>query len=202
MITEPKEAYPLCWPVGYKRTPGYRRINSIFKQSMDRAQNFLRDEVKRLGATSLIVSTNLRLRQDGGIYSADLSKLIEDPGVAVYFKYKGKDVSMCCDQYNRVWENIYALGKGIEALRGMERWGVSEFLDRAFTGFAALPSSVIVPYIDTWKVLGLPGRPATIDEVEKAYKKQCFTSHPDHGGTAEQFNQLQQAYRQGLSQFN
>jgi hypothetical protein len=201
MITEPKEAYPLCWPAGYKRTPSYRRHASAFKQTMDRAQNFLRDEIKRLGGTGLIVSTNLRLRTDGGIYAADMNKLIDDPGVAIYFKYKGKDVSMCCDQYSRVWENLYALGKGIEALRGMERWGVSEFLDRAFTGFAALPSTVIVPYLDVWKALGLPGKPATVGEVTEAYRKQALTVHPDRGGSPDAFNQLQQAYRQALSQF-
>lgn len=135
----PQLAYPLDWPLGYKRTQN--RISSSFKQTMDRAQRHLHEEVKRLGGSDLVVSTDLPVRNDGMIYAAYLDKRIDDPGVAIFFKYKKKDVTMCCDQYFRVWENIYALAKGIEALRGMDRWGVSEFLERAFTGFAALPAA-------------------------------------------------------------
>lgn len=135
----PQLAYPLDWPLGYKRTQN--RKSSTFKQTMDRAQRHLHEEVKRMGGTDLVVSTNLPVRNDGMIYSAYLDKRIDDPGVAIFFKYKKKDVTMCCDKYYRVWENIYALANGIEALRGMDRWGVSEFLERAFTGFAALPAA-------------------------------------------------------------
>lgn len=110
------EAYPLQWSLGYKRTNS--RINSKFKQGMDASQRFLRDEINRLGARNLIVSSNIPVRKDGGLYSDYMSRKMDDPGVAIYFKYKGKDISMCCDQYRSVWENIYALGKGIEALRG------------------------------------------------------------------------------------
>ena len=195
------EAYPLQWPTGYNRTPSYSKIDSRFKQSMDGSQRFLRGEISRLGGIDLIVSTNLRLRLDGQIYSDDLRKLIPDPGVAIYFKYKKKDISMCCDQYNRVWENIYALGKGIEALRGMERWGVSDFLEKAFTGFASLPNSSIA-VIDIWLVLGLNVKPDTKQEVIDAYKTKAKECHPDTGGSTEKFQQLQHAYEKALSFFN
>lgn len=196
------DAYPLQWPTGYNRTPSYKKIDSRFKQSMDGSQRFLRDEISRLGGSELIVSTNLRLRQDGGIYADDLRKLIPDPGVAIYFKYKKKDISMCCDQYNRVWENIYALGKGVEALRGMERWGVSDFLERAFTGFAALPDSSIA-VIDIWLILGLNIKPDSKQEVIDAYKTKVKECHPDvPGGSHEKFLQLQYAYEKALSFYN
>lgn len=171
---------------------------------MDGAQRFLRDEINRLGGNNLVVSTNLRLRTDGGIYAADLAKRIDDPGVAIYFKYKKKDISMCCDQYLRVWENIYALGKGIEALRGMERWGVSDFLERAFTGFTALPESTsAIAVIDIWLVLGLQNKPAYKDQVIDAYKTKAKELHPDvPGGSTEKFQQLQYAYEKALSFYN
>jgi hypothetical protein len=200
-MIEPKEAYPLCWPVGYKRTLPNRRRSSQFKQSMEAAQRFLRIEVSRLGGRELIVSTNIPVRQDGGLYSDWMKRKIDDPGVAIYFKYKGKDVSMCGDQYERIWENLYALGKGIEALRGMERWGISEFLDRAFTGFAALPSATIVPYRDIWKILGLEEKPSNIDDVHLAYKAKAKQCHPDTGGSVEAFQELQEVYRQAVSNY-
>lgn len=133
------DAYPLQWPVGYKRTPPDKRTRAPFKQTPDKAQKFLRQEIERMKATDLIISSNVPVRKDGFLYSDQMSAEIDDPGTAIYFKYQGRDVAMCCDRYVRVMDNIYALGKGIEALRGMERWGVSEFLQRAFTGFKALP---------------------------------------------------------------
>ncbi len=188
-----KEAYPLCWPSGYKRT--LHRIQSRFKTTMDSAQRFLRDEVQRLGGNNLIVSTNVPVRNDGGLYADWMRKKIDDPGVAIYFKRKGKEISLCCDQYNTVWENIYALGKGIEAMRGLERWGVSDFLDRAFTGFTALPESIITRY--WWQVLGVSNN-ATSEEIRTAYLKNAKILHPDAGGTVCAFQELQQAYKTSL----
>lgn len=193
------EAFPLHWAPGYPRTQPYKRIDSKFKQTMDGSQKFLRAELQRLGARDLIISTNIPLRKDGGMHSTYMDRLMDDPGVAIYFKYKTKDITMCCDQYKRIWENIYALGKGIEALRGMERWGVSDFLERAFTGFTALPEYITpAPAFRNWfQILGCQEN-ATEDEIKKAYRDKAKIHHPDAGGTADEFNAIQKAYEQGL----
>lgn len=192
------EAFPLHWAPGYQRTDSYKRKDSKFKQTMEGAQNFLRDELKRLGARDLIVSTNIPVRRDGGMYTDYMHKRLEDPGVAIYFKYKEKDISMCCDQYLRVWENVYALGKGIEALRGMERWGVSDFLERAFTGFTALNEAIATPYKRPWfEILGIPEN-ATEDQIKTAYREKVKIHHPDAGGNVNEFHAVQAAYEEGL----
>jgi hypothetical protein len=193
------ETYPLTWPVGYRRSD--QRISSPFKQSMEKAQKFLRKEIDRLGAGKLVVSSNIPIRKDGMFYADWMSKKIDDPGVAIYFQYKGKAVSMCCDQYLTVWENVYALGKAIEALRGLERWGVSDFLERAFTGFTALPASVTSqPTI--WEILGLPGKPDGMEDIVRAYRNKAREVHPDKpGGSKEKFQALQEAYEEALNLF-
>ena len=189
------ESFPLYWPVGYKRKSN--RIWSRFKITMDKAQRFLRDELSRMGAVDLIISTNIPVRKDGMLYADWMNKKIDDPGVAIYFKYKGKDVSMCCDQYNKIWENIYALGKGIEALRGMERWGVSDFLDRAFTGFAALPP---VKEEQTWCEV-LEVQPwADAAQIKEAFRSKAMLHHPDRGGDSDMFDKIKKAHDQGLLQ--
>jgi hypothetical protein len=194
------EAYPLSWPVGYKRTAD--RIRSPFLQSMEKAQKFLRKELDRLGARQLVVSSNIPIRKDGLFYADWMSKKIEDPGVAIYFTYKDKAVSMCCDQYRTIWENVYALGKAIEAMRGLERWGVSDFLDRAFTGFTALPASVTSPPPTIWEILGLPGKPDGMEDVVRAYRNKAREVHPDKpGGSKEKFQALQEAYEEALNLF-
>lgn len=189
------EAYPLHWPVGYKRTAS--QINSRFKITMDQAQRFLRAEISRMGGTELIVSTNIPIKKDGLMYADWMSRRMDDSGVAIYFTYKKKKISMCCDQYIRVWENVYALGKGIEALRGMERWGVSDFLDRAFTGFKALPDSIEMDYA-WYKILNVDQN-ASVDEIKAAYKAKVKVAHPDAGGSVASFNLIQKAYDQGMS---
>jgi hypothetical protein len=187
------EAFPLQWPDGYKRTPESARFKSRFTTTIDRAQKELHRQIDLLGADDLIVSTNLPVRNDGLLYSDWMRRKIDDPGVAIYFKLSGEDQSLCCDNYPTVWENIYALAKGVEALRGIERWGISEFLKRAFTGFKALPPSSLQK--DWWVILGV-GKDATFFEVREAYLKKAKKAHPDAGGSAEQFQEIQKAWEE------
>jgi len=169
---------------------------------MDTAQQQLRLEINRLGGKNLIVSTNIPVRNDGGLYADWMKKKIDDPGVAIYFSLNGKDVSMCCDKFPRIWENVYALAKGIEALRGMERWGVSEFMERAFSGFTAIPEAVEVEE-NIWHSLGLSTKPAFVEEVKSAYRNWAKVYHPDvPGGSHEKMQKLNNAYQKALNCFN
>jgi hypothetical protein len=189
------EAYPLQWPVGYKRTK-YRK-GSAFKQSPDKVQILLRNELDRLGATNVVVSSNVPVRKDGYLYSDMSMTKIDDPGVAVYFKYKGQQVSMCCDTYERPWENVYALAKGIEAIRGMERWGVSEFIERAFAGFKALPEQSSAS--SWWNILGV-SKEASKNDIVKAYRNLAKAHHPDNGGDKNMFASVNEAYQKGIKE--
>lgn len=189
------DAYPLQWPLGFKRTEVRNRIRSPFKQTMERSQQFLRKELDRLGAGRLVVSTNIPVRKDGMLYADWMARKLDDPGVAIYFSLSGENVSMCCDQYLSVWENVYALGKSIEALRAIERYGTSDFIKRAFTGFKELPPQPAPkPW---WETLGV-SRYADRDTIKEAYREKAKTAHPDGGGSDAEFIDLQQAYNQAL----
>jgi hypothetical protein len=79
----------------------------------------------------------------------------------------------------------------IEALRAIERHGGAEILDRAFTGFLALPEKASEPWRD---VLGISGSIQVSTEViEKAFREKVSKCHPDHGGNVEQFHRILQA---------
>jgi hypothetical protein len=180
----------LTWPDGWKRTPKHLRAHSPFKiESTDRAFRELMDELGRLGARAVIISSNLKLRQDGYPYSTQPRN--DDEGIAIYFTRKGKDVVLACDKFAKREANMRAITKTIEAIRGIERWGSSDMMERAFTGFTALPSSAE----SWWGVLGVAPNARPV-EIEAAYRRRRSETHPDRGGSAEDFDAVQRAFEQ------
>ena len=105
---------------------------------------------------------------------------------------------MACDRWNRIACNIWAIAKTIEAMRGIDRWDVSDMLNRAFLGFKGLPEEGSGrPW---WKTLGLNGdvRSYTQDEVKGAFRTLSKKMHPDVGGAPEEWHELQTAYKQAM----
>ena len=125
-MTEP---YPLNWIPGKPRTPSHKRKRSQFQVSFAKARDDLLVELKRLQASNIVISSNVETRQDG--FPRSTNRNPEDPGVAVYFKSFKKEYALGCDKWDKVKDNIRAIGKHIEALRGIERWGVSS-VEEAF----------------------------------------------------------------------
>lgn len=195
------EAFPLQWPIGYKRSK--KRIESLFKQTPEAAQKYLCNEIKLLGATGLVVSSNVLAKKDGFLYTDMSKEPIEDPGIAIYFNLYDKAVSMCCDTYQRPWENLYALAKGIEGIRAIKRYGISEFIERAFTGFKELPQSTQVNNIMWWDILMVP-KDSDKALIKSTHRLLIQRFHPDTPGTgnAEKFVQVQEAYKQAMGSFN
>jgi len=131
------QAYPLQWPAHRPRTPLHKREHSRFDVTTDTARREMVRECKAMKGTHIVISTNVELRLDGLPYAS--RRAPEDTAVALYFQRNGEAVCFSCDRYLAVWENMRAIGKTIEAMRGIERWGAHEVLDQMFTGFTALP---------------------------------------------------------------
>lgn len=204
------EAYPLCWPQGWPRTPSHKRERSRFKVSPGAAVQVLVKEIDRLAGlrrsshetrNSLIISTNMRLRKDGLPYAAQRQP--DDPGVAVYFTLKGKHMVFACDRFNLLHDNQYAIAKTIEALRGIERWGASDMMERAFTGFEALPFfDELLP--EKWNdVLGVGNlNTFTLDDCKRNYRLLASEYHPDKpGGDHEKMQKLNWAMDEARKYF-
>jgi len=155
--------YPLSWPFGWKRTPAADRKASGFRETAMRTTTFynqqtlrqdikqlkgsklvsmrtacdrLEDQLERLGASDVIMSTNVELTIYGEPKGGRTNP--SDPGAAVYFKLGGHDRTMACDKWATVPENIAAIANHIDALRRIERYGIGT-LDQAFAGYTGLP---------------------------------------------------------------
>lgn len=201
-------ASPLCWPNGWRRTKS--RTSAKFSKSESvkriygegyynqRRELTIEDSVKRvlgeldrMGITrgSIIISSDLRLRNDGLPYSNQATSKL-DPGVAVYWQDGKSRRCMAIDRYDRIADNLAAVAATIEAMRAIERHGGAEILDRAFTGFAALPAPAVqdAPH----EVLGVEPN-ASRGEIEYAYRRLAQQSHPDVGGSHEAMTRINTA---------
>jgi hypothetical protein len=208
--------YPLNWIPGKSRTPSYKRKRSQFQVSFTKARDDLLIELKRLEATQIVISSNVEIRRDGLPYSNRRNP--DDPGAAVYFKSFKKEYVLGCDRWDRVKDNLRAIGKHIEALRGIERWGVSS-VEEAFEPFllpTASPTYRQNLQNDTfssrllskstltqnatyswWTVLNVSPN-ASVEEIKQAYKKLSLTHHPDVGGDRNEWERLSKAYQEAL----
>src|SRR3546814_3202380 len=83
------EAFPLAWPVGWPRVA--RRKSAPFGMTMAAARDHLMNELRLMGARYPVLSTNVELRRDGLPYA--IKREPDDPGVAVYFEWHGKQRS-------------------------------------------------------------------------------------------------------------
>jgi len=189
------EAYPLQYPAGWSRSQT-QQISKFGRYTFEQMRTEVLRELKLLGATDVIISSNLRLRQDGYPYSGQRQP--EDTGIAVYFKLEGQDQCIPCDKWHRVEDNMRAIAKTIEALRGIERWGAKEMVNAAFRGFKALPEATIVtPYqARAWYEVLEVSQNAGIDVIRAAYRAKLKIVHPDVGGSSEEFMELEKAYRE------
>lgn len=183
-------AYPLEWPAGWPRTPNAeQKSGAQFKTTFERARRDLSAELRRLGADNVVISSWLAIRGDGMPYADQARRRIPDPGVAVYFTFKGRQMVMARDAYWSVHENLRSIGIAIEHMRGLERHGGGTMMERAFEGFAALPAP---DHFDPLAVLGLkPG--ATRAEIEAKFREMAMRHHPDAGGDAGQFDAVKKA---------
>jgi hypothetical protein len=190
-------SYPLKWPLGWPRSKwtsrskfGNGRDGALISSALD----FLEAELGRLGASNYVVSTNSQSRLDGKPRGDQRSG---DTGVAVYFTLKQRRTVLACDKWDRVPDNIWAVAKHIEAMRGQVRWGVGS-VEQAFAGYAALnhrtgPSC--------WEVLGFrDGQVVDEAAVLNAWRTLANVRHPDKpGGSNEAMTELNAAKDTALS---
>jgi hypothetical protein len=192
------ERFPLHWPANWTRTPGHERQPSRYKVGGGRALNDLLYSLKQMGAVDVIVSTNVELLQDGLPYANRREP--QDPGVAVYWLKDKKPQVMACDHWEKVHENIRAIGLALEAMRALERSGATQVFDRAFAGFAALPAH---GHQKHWReVLGVSDE-MSVDRplIERLWRELARIHHPDREGNDRRMAELNVARDAALREY-
>lgn len=200
------EAYPLCWPSGWKRTPpGARKYGRFsvgsrsYMAGAPRARELtVSDGVERVFAElrkmgiherTIVISTNVRPTLAGIPRSGE--KQPADPGAAVYWQeWNDAKRVMAIDIYTKLPDNLGAIAATLDAMRAIERHGGAQVLERAFTGFVALPApGAMVSWRD---VLGV-GNDCTVEEARRAFRVLASAAHPDKGGAHDAMSALNKA---------
>lgn len=198
------ESYPLYWPLGRKRTPASQRKRAKFGKkaaseygswkttkelTVSQALARVFYELRRLGVdnATVIVSTNIRTRNDGLPYSN--ARMPDDPGVAVWFMLHGVQKCMPSDSWDRVADNLAAIAAHIAASRAIARYRVQD-IDQQFAGFTAITDQNSPSW---WAVLGVT-QDAEYGEVKAAYILKRKVAHPDRGGDVDAFDRVQKAW--------
>lgn len=201
-----RDPFPLQWPDGWKRTRPALRDRSKFgfrssgQVSFSGARTELLTELGRLGAINAVITSDLPTRNDGLPYANGRS---DDPGIAVWFLLAGangrhEERVFACDKWRSHAENMTAIARSIEAMRGLDRWGAGDVVTRAFAGFAALPpggggeqqlpqqpATVVRSWQEVFEVDALVDAvgPRDLLAIVKArHRDKIKQHHPDLGG--------------------
>lgn len=188
-MAERVDAYPLAWPEGFPRAK--TRTTSKFQTSLEGALKNVNKSIAAFGQDS-------GKRAEGIVISSNCSlgnARPTDPGVAVWFVWDGIQVCIPVDRYQKVEDNLQAIHHILEARRTELRHGGLAIVRATFTGFAALPNPANRPWRD---VLGSDITSRT--QLEAVYKRLRSESHPDKGGSADRFHDVQRAYDAALKE--
>jgi hypothetical protein len=157
--------------------------------SIERSLRDLEAEVEKLtdaawGTTSILIGVGYELhevRKDGQP-RAD-ARAPRHPGVEVTFDSRYGRLSYATDVFEDWRDNVRAIALGLEALRAVDRWGVSK-RGQQYAGFLQLETNA--PNASRGKEL--------VDEAG-GLKAALLRHHPDQGGDPRRFADVQ-AYRQ------
>lgn len=165
-----------AWP--YEQQP---RLPSRFQTSWARSLDKLQDEIQRVGGSAILIGvviTDDQLRLDG---TPRPGFKVMHPGAEVSFTDDvGRRLTFHTDRYPTLHDNLHAIASGMEALRAVERYGITT-TGQQYAGFAMLGQGDV-------------DRGRALVEAAGSLTRALKTHHPDHGGNAADFAAVD-AYR-------
>lgn len=188
------------WP----RPETKRRRRSVFKSPYSKTLDLLFREIEYLGGRNIVIQIDVQereLRLDGWPRS---DARPTSPRVLVSLESKHGPLAYPCDRFDRWQDNLRAIALALEALRKVDRYGVTTHGEQ-YTGWRALPAPVngegfesvgeaaefIAEHCDS-DPLDIGSR---FNVLRVAYRGAALRLHPDHNdGDDGPFKKLQKAY--------
>lgn len=145
------------------------------------------------------------IRNDGEL-RANATPDTPDVGIWIETRHAG-DLLLTCGRFRYWHDNVRAIALGLEALRRVDRYGITQS-DEQYRGWQALPPGTPMPAarmtVEDAARLLCDSTMVTIGEdwhdvvagrssIRDLYREAIKTHHPDHGGDAEMFRRLTEA---------
>lgn len=173
------------WP--HKATPpAARRSRWTFKADWSNTLKLLDRELGYLGARNVVIGCGLReqdIRNDGWPRSG--AREPSHPGVEVSFDTRHGRLVYATDVCERWEHNVRAIALGLEALRAVDRHGITRRGEQ-YAGFKALSAGG--PSVE---------RGARLIREHGGIRGALHATHPDHGGDPADFADVQAAREAG-----
>lgn len=160
---------------------GYRRpFSSTHAQTL----RLLGDELRHLGVSDVVI----QLAADEGDFRMDgmprAQMKVRHPGVAISFEIRDVGaVRYATNKYGHWHDNLRAIALGLEALRAVDRHGITDRREQ-YRGFRALPAGGNQERAQRGR--RLIAEHGSIRNAQRA-------THPDAGGNADDFAAIQAA---------
>lgn len=179
------------WPRALTKSRKRSQFNSLWGVTL----RLLDTELRHLRATAVCLHIALRaedIRLDG---RPRANAKPEHPGVILSCNTPQGPRQFPCDKFDDWSDNVRAIALALEALRKVDRYGVTVSGEQ-YTGFAALPP----PNGDHWDqkaavewlavFTGIP-KGGVLVTPQIAIRQAEMQSHPDRGGNPDDFKKVQ-----------
>jgi hypothetical protein len=169
----------------------YRRRSTPLSSTLE----LLDRELRMLGASNaemLVAIAAADFRRDG---KPRAQAKAAHPGVILSFDSRVGHLSYPCDTFTTWQDNLRAIALALEALRKVDRYGVTKRGEQ-YRGFLALEASAASAGFATaqearsflWRMVGLPSGENASTAV--LLRRAQRAAHPDHGGDAATFQRV------------
>lgn len=161
------------WPQAFTKA----RVSSQFKATYSQTLKELERELEAINARNIVLHVDVsasNLRLDGKL-RADARP--NSPAVLLTFNLIGGDpddpMLVPCDQYTHWHDNLRAITKALEALRGVDRWGVTRHKQQ-YKGFARAVPPKPAPIVKASPA------PSLFASREEAVRYLAFATESEH----------------------
>lgn len=185
--------------VWYRSVPPPREVefsrSSQFRASLGESIHLLQKEVKAVGGSEVTIGLHVAKSR------VNRGRLLRGPapaypGVIVTADSARGPLTFRTARYERWKDNVRAAALSMQALRSIDRYGVSSEGEQ-YRGFAALlpapGESLALQAAAQTLYLAADLLEVTPETFKEVYRKAVKRSHPDTGGSKEQFAEVQNA---------
>lgn len=133
-------ARPLSgWPGA--RTPPHKQRRAAFRAKWSDTVQLLEAELDAIGARDVVLELDITDRDISASGWVRATAVPRTAGAILSFRHpQAGPLRYPCDRFNDWQDNVRAIALGLEALRKLDRYGITSHAEQ-YTGWRALPSS-------------------------------------------------------------